>query len=69
LTRVAFLARRIHRLRERPLFEHFCELEAGAALLPRLEAYARLDASFIKVLGGDRLTPLRFVTGGGDDAP
>jgi hypothetical protein len=66
--RLAYLARKIHRLGERPLFELFLELEAGAPLLPRLEAYARLDATFIKALGGDRLSPLRSVTGGRDDA-
>jgi hypothetical protein len=68
LARLAYLARQIHRLGERPLFELFRELEAGAPLLPRLEAYARLDATFIKDLGGDRLTPLRSIAGGRGDA-
>jgi hypothetical protein len=59
LTRLACLARKIHRLGERPLFELFVELAAGALLVKRLEVYARLDPDFIAALGGDRLPPLR----------
>jgi hypothetical protein len=54
---------RIHRLGERPLFELFVELEAGAPLLPRLEAYARLAplAGFIAEMDGDLLPQPRIV--------
>jgi hypothetical protein len=39
------------------------ELQAGAPLEERLEAYARLDGDFIRALGGDRLPPTaRVVT-------
>jgi hypothetical protein len=68
--RLACLARRIHRLGERPLYELFRELASGAPLLPRLERYARLEADygdFIRALSGDRLTPLRSIPGGRDD--
>ena len=66
--RLRHLAQQIHRLGERPLYELFRELEAGAPLLPRLEAYARLDPEFIRALGGDRLPPPHIVPGGRDDA-
>jgi hypothetical protein len=59
--RLACLARRIHALGERPLYELFRELEAGAPLHERLERYAALPADFIAALGGDRLPPLRSV--------
>jgi hypothetical protein len=63
--RLAFLARRIHRLGERPLFELFVELSAGAPLLSRLERYAELEplAGFIRAFDGDRLPPARLIAG------
>jgi hypothetical protein len=61
--RLAYLARRIHALGPRPLFELFVELEAGEPLLPRLEAYARLAplGGFIAEMGGDRLPRPRLI--------
>jgi hypothetical protein len=55
--RLRHLARQIHALGERPLYELFRELEAGAELMPTLETYARLYplAEFIAAFGGDRL--------------
>jgi hypothetical protein len=64
--RLAHLARKIHRLGERPLLELFVELAAGAPLIPRLERYAALSdlAPFIKQWGGDRLPIARLVRKG-----
>jgi hypothetical protein len=63
--RLRHLARQIHELGERPLYELFRELEQGADLLPTLEAYARLApfAQFIAENGGDRLPQPRSVGG------
>jgi hypothetical protein len=55
--RLRELARRIYRLGERPLFELFAELQAGAGLRDSLERYAALSGDFIKALGGDKLPP------------
>ena len=56
---------KIYRLGERPLFELFRELDAGAPLIPCLEAYARLEryAGFIAANDGDRLPQPRLVPG------
>jgi hypothetical protein len=62
--RLAYLARKIHRLGERPLYELLLELSSGAPLLERLECYVALPADFIAALGGDRLPPLRSIRGG-----
>jgi hypothetical protein len=62
--RLAYLARKIHRLGERPLYELFVELGAGAPLHERLERYARLEAdygNFIRTMGGDRLPRPRLI--------
>lgn len=63
--RLAHLARKIHRLGERPLCELFRELDAGANLQERLEKYAALEplSGFIAARGGDRLPPARPVKG------
>lgn len=63
--RLACLARKIHGLGERPLYELFCELDAGANLHERLERYAALEplGGFIAVLDGARLPPARLVKG------
>ena len=55
--RLRHLARQIHALGERPLYELFLELERGAELHDTLERYARLFplAEFIAAFGGDRL--------------
>ena len=57
--RLRFLARRIHRLGSRPLYELLRELVDGADPLPQLEAYAALAplAGFIAHLDGDQLQP------------
>ena len=59
--RLRHLAGRIHALGERPLYELFRQLDAGADLHPTLEAYASLPAEFIAACGGDRLMPLHVV--------
>lgn len=45
--RLRHLARQTHRLGERPLYELFAELDAGADLAERLEIYARLPVGLI----------------------
>jgi hypothetical protein len=61
--RLRLLARRIHRLGERPLFELFRELDDGTDLSSTLEAYAKLPADLIREYGGDRLPAIRIVGG------
>jgi hypothetical protein len=65
--RLRHLARRIHALGERPLFELLRELEAGAPLRPRLERYAELSSDVVKRLGADRLPTARIVRPARDD--
>jgi hypothetical protein len=62
--RIRYLAREIHALGERPLYELLAELVAGREIGPRLEAYARLPADFIRACGADRLPDLRGIDGG-----
>lgn len=62
--RIRHLAARIHPLGPRPLAELLIELDRGADLMPRLEAYARIDGNFIRALGGDQFPQLRRVSGG-----
>ena len=64
--RLQHLARQIHALGERPLYELFLELERGADLHNTLERYARLSplAEFIAALGGDRFAKPFVVRGG-----
>jgi hypothetical protein len=64
VARLRHLARLIHALGPRPLFELLRQLDGGAELHPTLEAYARLPANFIAAYGGDRLMPPRAVDGG-----
>jgi len=60
--RLIHLTRKIHGLGERPLFELLAELDRGAPLAERLEAYAALPADFIRTIGADALpTPARLV--------
>src|ERR1700677_4942062 len=58
-SRLRRLARQIHALGERPLYELFRELERGVDLHDALDRYARLAdlAGFIAQQGGDRLRP------------
>ena len=64
--RLRHLAAQIYALGPRPLYELLRELDAGAPLRPRLEAYARLQASFIRANNGDELDerPLFAIAGG-----
>lgn len=62
--RLAFLARRVHALGERPLLELLRELERGAELHSTLERYGGLPADFIAEWGGHRLPTPRAITGG-----
>jgi hypothetical protein len=50
------LARQVHSLGERPLYELFREIIAGKSIADALEDYARLDAAILKYLGGDYLS-------------
>jgi hypothetical protein len=56
-SRLCRLARQIHILGERALFELFVELSEGAEMGDALERYAKIApyASFIAANGGDRL--------------
>jgi hypothetical protein len=58
--RMRRLARRLHGLGPRPLYEFLVELDAGAPLLERLEKYAALDGDFIRTLNGDHLPVVRL---------
>jgi hypothetical protein len=51
------LAGRIHALGPRPLYELLCELSGSSVALDRFEEYAKLNADFIRSLGGDVLPP------------
>jgi len=62
--RLRHLARRIHHLGERPLYELFVELDAGANLAESLERYAALPADFIAACRGDKLPAPRAIDGG-----
>jgi hypothetical protein len=64
VVRLRFLVGKVHALGERPLYELFCEIVAGADIHLTLERYARLPAAFIAELGGDRLPSLRAVDRG-----
>jgi hypothetical protein len=59
--RLAHLARAVHQLGPRPLYELFVELNQGASFQDRVERYAALPADFIKQLGADRLPPVARV--------
>jgi hypothetical protein len=65
--RLEYLARRIYALGPRPFFELLRELESGAPMRKTLERYARLDAAFVRVNGGDQFVapPLVTIEGGG----
>jgi hypothetical protein len=63
--RLRRLASALHRLGERPLYELLREVESGADLRERLEAYARLPVDFIRANGGDKFPPAAFVISGG----
>ncbi len=64
--RLRRLARQLHSLGERPLYEYLLELAQGADPWERLEVYAALAPlkEFIAALDGDRLAPPRAIRGG-----
>lgn len=62
--RLRYLAPRVHRLGEAPLFHLLRELAAGAEVLPTVERYARLPADLIHAYHGDRLPPALAVIRG-----
>ena len=62
--RLRRLAAALHELGPRPLFEFLREVEAGADVRGRLEAYARLPGGFIRENGGDQFQPVAFAVGG-----
>ena len=67
LSRLRLLAKQMHSLGERPLFEYLAEIIAGADPVARLEAYARVAslADFIAVNGGNKLPGCpRLINGG-----
>lgn len=63
--RLRHLARRIHALGERPLFELLKELVSGADVAQRLEAFAALDPEILAALGGVALPPVLHSIDGG----
>jgi hypothetical protein len=62
--RLQFLARRLHRLGEVPLFHFLDEVERGADLRSHLETYAELPGDFIWANGGNQF-PVPFAIDGG----
>jgi hypothetical protein len=59
--RLRRLARHLHLLGERPLYELLREVLAGRDPVASLEAYGRLDPDILEALGADRLPRLRTV--------
>jgi hypothetical protein len=63
--RLRHLARRLHALGERPLYELMRELVAGADPVGRLEVYCRIDPAILAALGGDVLPAMMTAIDGG----
>jgi len=63
--RLRRLAVALHELGPRPIYEFLREIEAGADVRARLEAYARLPAGFVRANGGDKFLPISFGMEGG----
>jgi hypothetical protein len=63
--RLRHLARRLHALGERPLYELMRELVAGADPVARLEAYCRIDPAILAALGGVTLPAIMTSIDGG----
>lgn len=55
--RLKHLARRIHALGPRPIFELFHELLAGADVCERIEAFAEIDADLVRDHGANEFPP------------
>ncbi|MGO9430917.1 hypothetical protein [Rhodoblastus sp.] len=64
-TRLRHLARRLHALGERPLYELMRELVAGADPVARIEVYCRMDPAILCALGGDVLPAMMTAIDGG----
>jgi hypothetical protein len=62
--RLRRLARRLHGLGERPIYELLAEIVQGADIMVRLERYAALDPDTVRALGGDELPNQLFVIEG-----
>jgi hypothetical protein len=63
--RLRRLAAALHELGPRPIYEFLREVEAGADVRARLEAYARLPAGFVRANGGDKFPSAAFAVTGG----
>jgi len=63
--RLRCLARRLHALGERPLYELMRELVAGADPVARLEVYCRIDPAILAALGGVALPAMMTAIDGG----
>jgi hypothetical protein len=61
--RLQHLARRVHALGERPLYELFRELIAGADPRTRIERYAQLEPDIVRLLGAAYFPLLAAVAG------
>jgi hypothetical protein len=59
------LACALHALGPRPIYEFLVEVESGADIRTRLEAYARIPADFVRANGGDQFPPVVFAVDGG----
>jgi hypothetical protein len=62
-TRLRHLARTLHSLGERPLYEFLREIDQGAPFWPTLEGYATLTQyrSLLAADGADKLDPILFL--------
>jgi hypothetical protein len=58
-SRLRRLARHLHSLGERGVYELLREIIAGRDAVERLERYAELNADIVHAVGADRLPPLR----------
>ena len=69
--RLRLLAKRLHSLGERPLYEWLVEIANGANPWLRLERYAKIAplAGFIAANEGDRLPPAARIVGGRHGKP
>ena len=60
--RLRRLARHLHQLGERSVYELMREIIAGRDPVLRLEVYAQLDADIVEALGADRFPELRALS-------
>jgi hypothetical protein len=60
--RLRRLARHLHQLGERNVYEILREIIAGRDPVLRLEAYAALDPDIVEAIGADRLPPFRVLS-------